>query len=294
MSIKVCAAAGETAVAPGEKRPVLACDMSGTHSTEPEGGFMHRFTLAHFTLAHFTLAGFVLSLLCLGSSTASAADAQWMDVEGRIQYGFYTEDARALTDVVAQLSGPDGAEDPLRHYYIGFANYRLAAVLAAKDKVRARDAAARCVSRLDEAVRGKAEFAEGLALQSACLRELANLTPWKPLAGPKSNGAMEKAVKLAPKDPRVLLLQALEHGDAGKIDGTGLARLKKAAQAFEAERQGVDRTPGWGAAETYVYLGRGYLDQGDVVAARDALERALLIAPDFEAAKRLLKRIISG
>jgi len=217
-----------------------------------------------------------------------------MDVEGRIQYGFYTEDARTLSDVIAQLSGPEGGDDPMLHYYIGLANYRLSALIATKDKSRARDAAARCVSRLDEAVRGKPKFAEGMALQSACLRELANLTAWKPLAGTKSNGQMEKAVKLAPKDPRVLLLQALEHGDAGKIDSTGLARLKKAAEAFEAERQGVDRTPGWGAAETYAYLGRGYLDQGDVVSARDALERALLIAPDFALAKRLLNRITSG
>jgi tetratricopeptide (TPR) repeat protein len=237
---------------------------------------------------------FALSLLCLGTSAATAASTDWMDVEGRIQYGFYTEDVRTLSDVVSQLSGPDAGDDPLVHYYVGFANYRLATVLGMKDKNRARDAAARCVSRMDEAVRGKPGFAEGMALQSACLRELSNLTAWKPLAGSKSSGQMEKAVKLAPKDPRVLLLQALEHGDAGKIDSTGLERLRKAAEAFEAERQGVDRTPGWGAAETYAYLARGYLDQGDVVAARDALERALLIAPDFALAKRLMTRITSG
>jgi tetratricopeptide (TPR) repeat protein len=123
------------------------------------------------------------------------------------------------------------------------------------------------------------------------LRALGNLAPWKPLAVPKSNGQMERAVKLAPKDPRVLLLQALENGEGGKIDAPAIAKLKKAAAAFEAERQGVDHTPGWGAAEAYAYLGRGYLDQGDVVAARDALERALLIAPDFVMAKRLLTRI---
>jgi hypothetical protein len=293
MSIKVFAVAGETAVAPDEKSRVLACVMAGGHSTKPmagmpQGRFMHRFN------HNFTRVALVLSLLGFGPSVATASNTDWMDVEGRIQYGFYTEDARTLADVVSQLSAPDAGEDPLLHYYIGFANYRLSTVLAAKDKTRARDAAARCVSRMDEAVRGKPKFAEGMALQSACLRELSNLTPWKPLAGPKSNGPMDKAVKLAPKDPRVLLLQALEHGEAGKIDNTGLARLKKAAEAFEAERQGVDRTPGWGAAETYAYLGRGYLDQGDLVAARDALERALLIAPDFAFAKRLLNRITSG
>jgi len=238
----------------------------------------------------FTRAALVLSLALVAGGSACAADSDWPDVEGRIQYGFYTEDARTLTEVVKQLSGAEN-DDPLHHYYVGLANYRLSTVLATKDKTRAREAAARCVSRLDVAVSGKSNFAEGLALQSACLRALGNLAMWKPLAGAKSNGQMERAVKLAPKDPRVLLLHALENGEGGKIDAQGLATLKKAAAAFEAERQGVDHTPGWGAAEAYAYLGRGYLDQGDVLAARDALERALLIAPDFVLARKLLAKI---
>jgi tetratricopeptide (TPR) repeat protein len=231
-----------------------------------------------------------LALIALaGSSTASAN--QWMDVEGRIQYGFYTEDVRALSDVVDQLSGPNSQDEPMHHYYVGLANFRLSSVLAARDRNRAREAAARCVSRLDEAVTSKPGFAEGLALQSACLRALYNLTTWKPLAASKSTGYMEKAIKLAPKDPRVLLLHALEQGESAPLDKSAIAKLKKAAAAFEAERQGVDRTPGWGAAETYAYLGRGYLEQGDIVAARDALERALLIAPDFVLARKLMTKI---
>jgi tetratricopeptide (TPR) repeat protein len=242
----------------------------------------------------FTRAVLVLPLALFAVSIAHAADFDWMDVEARIQYGFYTEDARAIGDIVASLSGAEGAageENALQHYYIGLANYRLATIVAEKDKTRAREAAARCVSRLDEAVRGKSKFAEGMALQSACLRTLGNLTPWKPLAAPKSTGQMEKAAKLAPKDPRVLLLQALQDDEGGRIGAEAIGKLKKAAAAFEAERQGVERTPGWGAAEVYVYLGRGYLQQGDVLAARDALERALLIAPDFAMARRLMKKI---
>lgn len=232
----------------------------------------------------------VLALLGVAGSSSAVAN-QWMDVEGRIQYGFYTDDARALSDVVNELSGPNSQDEPMHHYYVGFANFRLSSVLAARDKNRAREAAARCVSRLDVAVTGKPGFAEGLALQSACLRALSNLTAWKPLAASRSTGYMEKALKLAPKDPRVLLLNALENGEAGPLDKAAIAKLKKAAEAFEAERQGMDRTPGWGAAETYAYLGRGYLEQGDIVAARDALERALLIAPDFVLARKLLTRI---
>jgi tetratricopeptide (TPR) repeat protein len=231
---------------------------------------------------------------CLAGQGAFAADSGWLDVEGRIQYGFYTEDARALADIADDLSRSEGPQEPLRNYYAGLADYRLALVLSTRDKGHARDAVQRCVDSLDGALKAQADFAAGLALQSACLRTLAVLKPWKPLAGSKSTGEMEKAVKLAPKDPRVLLLAALESVDGEKVDEQSVAKLQKAAAAFEVERQGLDRTPGWGAAEAYTYLGRSYLGRGDVLAARDALERALLIAPDFALARRLLSRITSG
>ena len=64
--------------------------------------------------------------------------------------------------------------------------------------------------------------------------------------------------------------------------------------AFEAERGGTERLPGWGAAEAYLYLAHDLLDHGDPVGARDALERALLIAPQFAQARRLMSRVISG
>jgi hypothetical protein len=234
------------------------------------------------------------ALLAASGAARAATDASWLDVEGRIQYGFYIEDVRALADIADQLSRVEGERASLQYYYTALANYRLAVLLASRDKERARDVIERCVDSLDAALKAEANFAAALALQSACLRTLATLKPWKPLAGSKSVGQMERAVKLAPRDPRVLLLDALAKGEDSKIDEKALATLKKATAAFETERQGIDRTPGWGAAEAYAYLGRGYLERGDVLNARDALERALLIAPDFALAKRLLTKITTG
>ena len=62
-----------------------------------------------------------LALALLVASHAHAADVDWMDVEGRIQYGFYTEDARALDQVIGQFSAQESG-DPLLHYYVGLAN----------------------------------------------------------------------------------------------------------------------------------------------------------------------------
>jgi tetratricopeptide (TPR) repeat protein len=234
------------------------------------------------------------ALLLTAAHVTLAADSGWLDVEGRIQYGFYTEDARSLSDIADQLSHSEGSQEPLQYYYAGLANYRLAELLSTRDKEHAREAIDRCVDHLDAALKAETNFAAAFALQSACLRTMAALKPWKPLAGAKSTGQMEKAVKLAPRDPRVLLLEAMNRDEGGKLDEQSLATLQKATAAFETERQGVDRTPGWGAAEAYTYLGRGYLERGDVLKARDALERALLIAPDFALARRLLTKITSG
>jgi Tfp pilus assembly protein PilF len=60
---------------------------------------------------------------------------------------------------------------------------------------------------------------------------------------------------------------------------------------FETARAGASTTPEWGAAEAYAYLGRALFDQRDVVAAREALERALLIAPEYTFARQLMAQI---
>jgi Tfp pilus assembly protein PilF len=67
-----------------------------------------------------------------------------------------------------------------------------------------------------------------------------------------------------------------------------------AIAAFEAARPGEEHVPEWGVAEAYTYRARCDLERGDAAAARDALERALLIAPDFQLARRLVARITEG
>ncbi|MBX5463555.1 MAG: hypothetical protein IRZ28_21010 [Steroidobacteraceae bacterium] len=236
----------------------------------------------------------LLVVTALLSYQGFAVESEWLDMEGRIEYAFYTEDARALRDIAAQLARNEATQEPLSAYYAGLANYRLALVLASRDKEHAKDAIERCIDRLSGSLKAQPDFAPALALQSACLRTASILSPWNPLAGTRSAGQMARASKLAPRDPRVLLLQALEKGESGPIDDEALAKLQEAAAAFEAERHAVEHAPRWGAAEAYAHLGRGYLERGDVLAARDALERALLIAPDFALARRLLMEITSG
>ncbi len=239
-----------------------------------------------------------LLLLAMLPVVASAAETNWLDVESRIQYGYYTEDARSLRGVM-ELLAPADPPDATRSYYAGLANYRLTQLALAGDKSRAKAAAEACVSSLDKALQGQKDFPDALALQSVCLDRLASLEAWRtPFAESKSGSQIEKARHLAPKNPRVLLLDAVEQYERPKSTPSDRDRVlgvfKMAAAAFEAERQDTDHVPGWGAAEAYVYLARCYLDRGATLEARDALERALLLATEFTEARRLMAKFTTG
>ena len=96
----------------------------------------------------------------------------------------------------------------------------------------------------------------------------------------------------------MLLLDALsdyELADARDAERERLLpKLRRTVAAFEAERRGPEQLPGWGAAEAWLLLGRDLLDHGDPLGARDALEHALLIAPQLAAARRLMAQITAG
>jgi tetratricopeptide (TPR) repeat protein len=258
------------------------------------------------------------------ASAVHAADPNWLDIESRIQYGYFTEDVRSLRNLVEPLTSSD-SHDRLKSYYAGLLAYRMtlleeaqADAAAAGDgtatpapkspaparkndrtKNAPRQSVERCVASLDQALEAQSNFPDALALQSACLGLQADLSSWRaPLAAPKSASQLHKALQLAPKNPRVLLLDAIDEYAHPKTPGGDVqhpcAKFEAVAAVFEAERADVDQVPGWGDAEAYMWLGRCYLNNDNPNAARDALERALLIAPEFAQARRLLATITSG
>jgi tetratricopeptide (TPR) repeat protein len=240
----------------------------------------------------------------------------WADIEGRIQYAYYTNDSRALNSVLTSLkpkAGGDGeaasdADPGSRAYFRALAHYRLAQVLSATKKGDARDAIGDCGDEIDEVVKtlpvvrygldeapaNQLKRAEAYALRTACTlagREMSSI----PFGGGRIGSRIEDAVRLEPKNPRVRLVEALAMFErAGKnVDekAVALRSLRAVTQMFEQARAQASTTPEWGAAEAYAFLGRALIDQRDVVGAREALERALLIAPEYAFARKLMGQI---
>jgi hypothetical protein len=242
------------------------------------------------------------AMLALIVTAADADDVAWRDIESRIQYGYYTEDAAALRKLDELIAAGD-ASDKLRGYYAGLLDFRRALLAApggaAAERGNAGHYAGRCVSELDGALALDADFAEALALRAACLsapQEIAG--GYAPLAGHRARKDLERARQLAARNPRVLLIDATSDYALSPSQGgnkeRALGKLRQTVAAFEAERADADHVPGWGAAEAWLLLARDLLDHGDSVGARDALEHALLIAPEFAQARRLMARITSG
>jgi hypothetical protein len=240
-------------------------------------------------------------LLGLIAAVARADETKWRDIESRIQYGYYTEDSRALLSLQQPLAS-DESHEKLHGYYAALLDWRLAqlAVLHPSPKgASPAQLAQRCVSALDGVLEAQADDAEALALRSACLGlPLASGGLHVPFAGSKPRKDIERALQLAPRDPRVLLLDALSDYELPQgIGGNkerALVKLRASVAAFEQERASTEPLPGWGAAEAYLFLGRSLLEHGDAVAARDALEHALLLAPEFVQARALMAKITSG
>jgi hypothetical protein len=240
-------------------------------------------------------------VLVLIAAVARADEMQWRDIESRIQYGYYTEDSRALQNLQQGLA-TDESHDKLHGYYAALVAWRLAQLGVRHPAPKAASAgelAQRCVSALDGVLEAQADYAEALALRSACLAlPLAVGGLHIPFAGRKPHKDIERALQLAPHNPRVLLLDAQADYELPPALGgnkeRALVKLRATVATFEQERAAAEPLPGWGAAEAYLFLGRELLEHGDAVAARDALERALLLAPEYVQARALMAKITSG
>jgi hypothetical protein len=236
------------------------------------------------------------AVLLLAAVTAAAQAFDPGDFEARADYAFFTEDANALGNLIrdARADFEKNPPDANGRYALAFAHYRLGRLLAESDESGAAARMSSCIDELDEALRGGGT-AEANALQSACYAQLSALRGWSAvLTARQSSARLEKALALDARNPRVVLVDALNDlarpralgGDRAR----GVSKLQRAVELFEAS-DATAAGPAWGQADAWLMLGTILLEAGDKLAARNALERALLVAPEYAAARRLLAKV---
>jgi tetratricopeptide (TPR) repeat protein len=234
-----------------------------------------------------------LTVLLLAAAGLRAQEGG--DIQAQILYAFQTEDSNSLRDLIQNLTAQvnsDGHDVALR-YHLAHAQYRFGELSKLGKGAAAAAAFSDCIDELKPALDATVKSAEVLLLQSACYAELADL---KTLEGVvlRSRAAerLKQAAKLAPRNPRIVLMSALaelNHAKPGTPERQrAFTQLQSAAQLFEATSATSLDTPGWGHAEAYMALSHELQLRGDHLGARNWIEKALIAAPDYKAAQRQL------
>jgi tetratricopeptide (TPR) repeat protein len=246
--------------------------------------------------------------LLLGAVFAPAAQAETMaeidDAAARMQYAFYTGDARAIEEVLALIEGFEvepGLAAP-KSYQLAYGYWKLAQLYlepqtegrphptanANAVKSSAVKAAQTCAQHAKAGIQQDSRMAELYAVEAACEGFSTVARSGGGSASCARSKSLKTALALEPENPRIKLIEALCATQIAS-DPASSDRWRAVVASFEAAPPSRPGKPDWGHVEALTLLGDSYLQRGDNIAARDALERALVLAPDYRQAQTLLQ-----
>lgn len=240
----------------------------------------------------------IISLLCL-SMLPLAGRAEGVPQKGMsetIERASQRGDEAALLKLRAGLEAgiKTGHPDKYSYYYLGLSDYELAVL--DEDNGKATDYIDAAEDALQAALKLDQVFAEAEALLGSSYGVEIGRNPIKGMfLGSRVTSHLTHAGKLAPGNPRVVLLQGISDYETPEAYGgdkqRAMAEFHAALAAFDTYQRPDEQAPDWGRAETHVWLARAEKGSNDVTAARADLNLALGIAPDYRYARRLLDKL---
>lgn len=222
----------------------------------------------------------MLSAVLFTSLSSSAVLAGQMEID-RVEQAANTLNITELKHLTAELAG----------YDLALANYRLAVSANLKQLTsEAESAIDKSMEILEQLQQEQADNVEIKALLAQVYGYKIALSPIKGVIyGAKSQGTLAAAQKLAPNNPRVLLVTGIGAANTPPMFGGS----KEAA--FEAFNQAVKAYDSdqysnyyWGHAEAYTWRGMIYSQQGEHTKAVADWQQALTVEPNYGWAKSLL------
>lgn len=173
--------------------------------------------------------------------------------------------------------------DPWLLHYLGFAIYREATLKMGRYREDVGPLLERADSILDRSTH-LAAIPESHALRAGLLGMMIGTSPIRGMTlGPRSGSQLERALELAPNNPRVWLLRGIGAIHTPSMFGGGLDKseeyLKKSIDLFASDRP-QPPAPSWGMAEAHMWLGQVYAKQDKKDLARAEYQKALAIEPN--------------
>ena len=238
----------------------------------------------------------VLGGLAARPAFAATADfADLADLAARIEYGFYSNEPRVIDAARAALERSESKDSSVA-YYRALAAFRLAQL----DVEHGTDPGSLLEECLKPSTSDKAATpaaAEAWILVAACANLAARTAPLRSLLlQRRRDQALSRAREIEPSNPRITLVEAWSLSlrparESPEVAQQAADELRHAIEEFGSWTSKQTDPPDWGEAEALASLGEILLARGSTRDARDLIERALLIAPDYDYAVGLRKRL---
>lgn len=231
----------------------------------------------------------------LDLSTGKSLSYSLLQAKARIDSAVTHADKQLLIETkkrIEELVPQKHDTKVLANYYAAYADYRLSSIfedIKEEQKNKYLDAS---IKKLEQVTDIAPDFAEGWALLGNCYGMKATGMISGMRYGPKSERAIDKALKLAPKNPRVTMIHGIslmyKPGMFGGSVEKAIQEFQKASDYFKEWNSQNKLHPEWGKAENYAWLAQAYIKQDKLPQAKDAYQASLHIDPDYYWVKDVL------
>ena len=248
------------------------------------------------------IAAALLAATASPSTTRAADAARVTAAKQNLERGMYAKTPDLLLQTRAEFEAMSTAEpkSALLHYWVAVADWRLAPRLLEK-KPQADRFVKDGLKHADRALELDPKLAEAVAVRASLMGISIQIDPSTMMTvGMELESTMQRAITMAPDNPRVVLLEAIGTLHKPEFVGGGaepaLARFKKSQELFAAEidakttakKKTTALQPDWGQFEAYAWAGRSAVKLGDKEAARGYYATALEIQPENGWVKHVL------
>ena len=207
--------------------------------------------------------------------------------EDDINRAYYASDVASLEEIREELN----EEDANDAYLAAYIDWRLAGIhMSFTDEDAADAVLERAQLTLESLVEQAPDSAESWALLSTIYGMRIGIRPMTRgmSMGRKADGAIERALRLEPENPRVLVIYAIGKLNTPALWGGGHDRameaLDKALASLAANGSGRYT---WGEADAYIWRGIAEQQQGNLEQAAANFDAALDAVPSYGWAEHL-------